>query len=456
VDQEKYEAAAPAMIEAAPLAQANHDDLVARLGRVFARREPQLQAGKYIRGLSSDLPRKNGWTLAEQAGDQSPDKTQRLLNHAVWDADEAMRIVGEFVVEHLGDTDAVAVLDETGQEKKGTHTAGVEPQYVGCAGQVANAVNIVYCTYAGAHGHAQAGARLYLPEEWASDPARRARAGVPAEVEFKTKPQLALDILTDLRTADVLPPWVAGDEVYGRDTRLRQACQDWAVGYVLGVPRSFGVQLTSGRTVRADRALKLAPAQAWNTASCGPGSKGDRTYAWAWIATASPRHHLLVRRNLNDPTDQAYFYCYLPEGRPATLSAIIRIAGRRWPVEEDFQQGKEHFGLDHSQVRLYTALTRHLALAMAALATHAVTAAARMRPASSTLPPPPASPDDRPPADPGLIPSVAEVKRLYNLHTRTLHSTAHHLRWNWWRRRHQARSRWYHQRTRLRREAQAA
>jgi hypothetical protein len=175
------------------------------------------------------------------------------------------------------------------------------------------------------------------------------------------------------------------------------ACRD---GYVLGVPCSFTIQLTSGRTVRADQALKLTPAQAWNTASAGPGSKGDRTYAWVWIATGSPRHHLLVRRNLNDPTDQAYFHCYLPEGRPATLSTIIRIAGRRWPVEEDFQQGKEHFGLDHSQVRLYTALTRHLALAMAALATHAVTAA-RMRPATSTLPPAPTSPDDRPPADPG-------------------------------------------------------
>jgi hypothetical protein len=134
--------------------------------------------------------------------------------------------------------------------------------------------------------------------------------------------------------------------------------------------------------VRADRALRLAPAEAWNTASCGPGSKGDRTYAWAWIATASPRHHLLVRRNRNDPTDKAYFWCYLPEGRPATLSTIIGIAGRRWPVEEDFQQGKEHFGLDHSQVRLYTALTRHLAMvqAMAALATHPVTAARCARP----------------------------------------------------------------------------
>jgi hypothetical protein len=225
---------------------------------------------------------------------------------------------------------------------------------------------------------------------------------------------------------------------------------------VLGVPCSFPIRLTSGRKVRADQALGFVPATAWNRASCGPGSKGDRTYDWAWIATASPRHHLLVRRNLTDPTEQAFFYCHLPEGRPATLGRMVAIAGRRWPVEEDFQFGKDQFGLDHSQVRLHTALTRHLTLAIASLAITAVTAA-QMRPATSTLPPAPTSPDDQPPADPGLIPlTVAEVKRLYNLLTRARHGLNHHLRWNWWRRRHQARARWHHQRTRLRRETQTA
>lgn len=133
---------------------------------------------------------------------------------------------------------------------------------------------------------------------------------------------------------------------------------------------------------------------------------------------------------------------------------MVKIAGRRWPVEEDFQFGKDHFGLDHSQVRLYTALIRHLTLAMAALATTAVTAA-QTRQTSSTLPPAPTSPDARPPEDPGLIPlTVAEVKRLYNLLTRTWHQASHHLRWAWWRRRHQARARWYHHRARLQRETQ--
>ncbi|MGQ0775425.1 MAG: IS701 family transposase [Pseudonocardiales bacterium] len=332
----------------------------------------------------------------------------------------------------------------------GAYTVGMT-RPVGCAGRVSNAVNIVYCTYASARGHAHVGARVYLPKDWAGDPGRRQRAGVGEDVVFKTKPQLAVDILTSLDTAGVLPPWATSDEVYGRDTKLRSFCEDRGVGYVPGVPRSFTVALNIRRRARADQALKLVQAKAWTQASCGAGSKGDRTYAWAWITTASPRHHLLVRRNLTDPTDQAYFYCYVPEDRTVTLGTLVRVAGMRWPVEEDFQVGKDQFGLDHSQVRLCTALTRHLVLAMAALAICAVTAAAT-RHTTSTLPPPPTSPDDEPPQDPGLIPlTVAEVKRL--LLTRTQHEPALHLHWAWWRRRHQARARWFHQRTRLRHQA---
>jgi len=174
------------------------------------------------------------------------------------------------------------------------------------------------------------------------------------------------------------------------------------------------------------------------------------------VATASPRHHLLVRRNLTDPTDQAYFYCFVPENRPATLATLVRVAGLRWPVEEDFQVGKDQFGLDHSQVRLYRALIRHLVLTMAALAICAITAAAQ-RDLSNTLAPDPTSPDDPPPEDPGLIPlTVAEVKRLLLLFTPTPATPRLHLHWAWWRRRPPARARWYHPRTRLRRDAPVA
>lgn len=447
------------MVAAGKLAGQCQDELLARVGAVFARREPRLQAAKYVRALTADLPRKNGWQIAEWVGDATPDKTQRLLDHAVWDEQAAMGVVAGFVAERLAVPDdalAVVVLDESGQEKKGSSTCGVKRQYVGCAGRVSNAINVVYATLATHRGHALVAARPYLPREWADDDQRRARAKVPDEVEFKTKPALAVDILTDLHAAGLLPPWATGDEVYGRDKTLREFCEQHETGYVFGVPCSFAVTLTSGRRVRADQALKLVPPKAWNLASCGAGSKGERTYWWAWIATASQRHQLLVRRNLTDPTDVAFFYSYIPTNRPAILSTLVAIAGRRWPVEEDFQVGKDQFGLDHSQVRLYTALLRHLALTMIALAACAV-AAAVLRVATNTLAPLPTHPDDHPPEDPGLIPlTVAEIKRLTNLVTRTGQRLAHHLQWSWWRRRHQARARWFHHRTRIRRSLQPA
>ena len=424
------------------------------LARCFARVEPRRQARKYVTGLISDVPRKNCWALAEQAGDATPDKMQRLLERAAWDASDAMREVRTFVMSGLGDlAGAVLVLDESGQEKAGEHTAGVKRQYLGCAGRVANGINVVFASYAAPAGHAIIAARLYVPGDWADDRERRAAAGIPKGLEFATKPQLATEIVTELLTEGRCPPWVTGDEVYGRDAKLRTFCEHQGTGYVLKIPCSFRVTLPAGQKVRADHAARLVPAAAWQTASAGHGSKGERDYAWAWLATASARRHLLIRRRLADPADLAYFYCHVPAGRACSFTTLIRIAGRRWPVEEDFALGKSWFGLADSQVRCHTAITRHLALAMAALAACAVTAAlARER--TSTLARPPTSPDDLPPADPGLIPlTAAEIKRVVNLITRARQTIRHYLHWSWWRRRHQARARWFHHRARLRRRA---
>jgi SRSO17 transposase len=422
------------------------------LARCFARVEPRRQARKYVTGLMGDLPGKNCWRLAEQAGDATPDKMQRLLERAAWDASQAMGEVRAFAVARLGDrAGAVLVLDESGQEKAGEHTAGVKRQYMGCAGRVANGINVVFASYAAPAGHAIIGARLYV-RDWAGDRQRRRAAGIPDDLEFATKPQLAAVIVKQLLAEGRCPPWVTGDEVYGRDARLRAFLEDQRTGYVLKIPCSFRVTLPTGQKIRADHATRLAPAKAWQTASAGHGSKGERDYNWAWLATASPRHHLLIRRNLRNLADLAYFLCHVPAGRACSLTTLIRTAGRRWPVEEDFRLGKSGFGLADSQVRCYTALTRHLALAMGALAVCAVTAALAS-PRTSTLARPPTSPDDPPPADTGLIPlTVAEIKRIFNLVTRTWQTTRHYLHWSWWRRRHQARARWFHQRARLRRQ----
>ncbi|WP_239514474.1 IS701 family transposase [Streptosporangium sp. 'caverna'] len=269
----------------------------------FRRWDLRATAKKYVLALMSDLPRKNCWTIAEHAGDATPGKMQHLLERAKWDTMAAMAAVRGFVCERLDDGDAVAILDESGQCKKGTATIGVKRQYVGCAGRVENAINVVYCSFATVAGHALVGARPYLPAEWARDAERRQAAGVPDELEFSTKPELGRQILADLHAEGRLPGWVTGDEVYGRDPRLRAWLEspEVSTAYVLGISTSTRIALTPGK-----------------------------------------------------------------------------------------------------------------------------------------------------PTDPGLIHlTVTEVKRLVNLATRAWHSLEHHLHWHTWRRRHQARARWFHQRTRL-------
>jgi SRSO17 transposase len=448
------EAAAASTVEEALLACGKLDELMAGLAGCFGRVEPRREARKYVTGLISDLPRKNCWALAEHAGDATPDKMQRLLERAAWDASTAMRAVREFAVAGLGERgSAVLVADESGQEKAGERTAGVQRQYLGCAGRVANGINVVYASYAAPAGHAVVSARLYVPAGWADDSARRRTAGIPDDLEFKTKPQLAGEMIKQLITEGLCPPWVTGDEVYGRDAKLRAAIEDHRTGYVFKIPCSFRVTLPTGQKIRADHAARLVPARAWQTASAGHGSKGERDYGWAWLATGSSHHHLLIRRSLTDPADLAYLYCHVPAARACSLTTLIRVAGRRWPVEEDFALGKSWFGLADSQVRCYTAITRHLTLAMAALAVCAVTAALA-RPRTSTLARLPTAVDDPPPQDPGLIPfTAAEIKRIFNLVTRTWQTIRHYLHWSWWRRRHQARARWFHHRARLRKRA---
>jgi SRSO17 transposase len=428
-----------------------------RLRPCFRRVKPHTQARKYMIGLMSDLPRKNGWTIAEHAGDATPDRTQRLLNHAAWNHDQAQGVVRGYVAEQLGDQPLrVAALDESGQQKQGESTAGTKRQYMGCAGRVANGVNTVYCSYATPGGHALVAARIYVPAEQLDDPDRRVALGVPDEIEFRTKPQLAQEIVADMIADATMPPWAAGDEVYGRSGPLRTFLADNEIGYVMRVGCAFGVDLPTGRRMRADAAVAThltgrRHEQRWQVCSV-TGSKGERMYAWAWVATASTRHFLLIRKHLQTG-ELAYHYCHVPAGRPVTLMILVRVACLRWPVEEGFEFGKDHFGLDHSQVRLYTALLRHIVLTLAAFAVCAVTAAqARTHTPAPRLP---TTPVQQPPDDPGLIAlTVAEIKRLFLLVTRRLQPENHHLHWIWWRRRHQARARWFHHRARLRRDQQ--
>jgi SRSO17 transposase len=456
----KPKAAAAARIGAA-LARRKRAELLEGLRPCFARTGPWLQAGKYAAAVMSQIPRRNGWTIAAHAGDRAPDRTQRLLSRAVWDTFAAMGVVRRFAVAGLDEAAAkagrrrlaVGAVDETGQVKAGALTAGVKRQYLGCVGKVANGINTVHLAYVreGA-GHALIGAREWIPAAHIGDPVTSAVMGLPDGLAFRTKGQLAIDILAEAFADDVRLDFVCGDEVYGSCTELRGYLEDRDQAYVLRVPSSFRLMLAGGITLTCKQAAaRLARSRGWEVRSAGTGSKGQRWYAWAWLGTASARHYLLIRRHL-ETGELAFHYCYLPEGQPASPSRPVRAAGLRWPAEEDFEFGKDCFGLDQSQVRLYDAIARHTVLVMAAAAICAVTAAL-LRRRTDTQAPAPVLPDQPPPAEFGMIPlTVPETGRL--LARPPPPGSAGH--WLDWRRRHQARSRWYHQRTRLARATEIA
>ncbi|MER7694524.1 IS701 family transposase [Streptomyces sp. NPDC097610] len=401
-----------------------------RIAGRFARVEPRRRIRHLMLGLLADLPRKNCWTIAEWAGEATPDAMQHVLSRAKWDADAVRDDLRTYVVEHLHDDQAVLVVDETGDVKKGIHTVGVQRQYTGTAGRIENSQVAGYLAYAGQHGHAALDRELYIPRSWTDQPDRCQAAGLDPDTAFATKPELAARMITRFLDSGHQAPWVAGDEVYGGN--LRAALEDRATGYVLAVARTHEVTTGAGK-FRADTLAKRLPKRAWQKLSAGAGAKGQRFYDWAHIdlpSSASGHRHLLLRRN-RTTGELAYYRCYSPE--PVPLTALVRVAGSRWRVEETFQSGKGLAGLDEHQIRRYTSWSRWVTLAMLAHAFLTVVRADehRIRP----------GPDD-------LIPLTCnEIQRLFiALVARPVHEAGHWLHWSNWRRRHQARSQASHYR----------
>ncbi|MFE0026773.1 IS701 family transposase [Amycolatopsis sp. NPDC059021] len=348
-----------------------------RIAGRFTRSEPRARARDYVSGLVAGLERKNGRTLAEQAGEVSPDGMQRLLRWADWDIDGVRDDVRDYVVEHLGEPGGVLIVDDTGFLKKGTMSAGVQRQYSGTAGRIENCQIGTFLAYASPRGHALIDRELYLPEPWIAERERCRRAGIPDEIEFETKPRQAMGMLARAFEAGVPFAWITADEAYGQVKYLRVWLEEHDAAYVLATKVNDTLITTEGTEQRADELIAALPAQAWRRLSVGAGAHGPREYDWARVPIrigwrAGRGHWLLARRSITDPTEIAYYVCYGP--RRSTLLDLAWIAGTRWRIEECFQQAKNEAGLDHYQVRSWRAWYAHITLAMLA---HAWLAASR-------------------------------------------------------------------------------
>jgi SRSO17 transposase len=333
------------------------------------------------------VERKNSWQLAEAVGDATPHGIQRLLGRARWDADAVRDELRDYVVEHLGEPDGVLIVDETGFLKKGTKSAGVARQYSGTAGRIENSQIGVFLAYRSRRGAAFLDRTLYLPKGWADDHSRRREAGIPDEIPFATKPEMARTMLRRALKAGVPARWVTADEVYGSDSKFRRLIEDSGLGYVVAVTSAQRLFL-GGYYGRADDFAAGLDEDAWKRLSCGAGSKGQRLYDWAFVGFPFQSDEewakgLLVRRSIADPTERAYYLCRCPRG--TTLEGLVGVAGCRWSIESAFEQAKQEVGLDDYEVRSWDGWHRHVTLSLLA---HAFLEALRV---SASAGPPPKS-----------------------------------------------------------------
>jgi SRSO17 transposase len=346
-------------------------DLSARIGTRFGRAEVRNRVGRYLRGLLASVERKNGWQMAEELGDPNAHGVQRLLAEADWDEEAVRDDLRTYVIEHLGEASGILAVDETGFVKKGKKSAGVARQYSGTAGRRENSQVGVFLLYASSKGAAFIDRALYLPEEWTVDRVRCREAGIPDEVEFATKGELAQQMLARAFAARVPADWVVGDTVYGYDD-LRLWLDEQQKNYVLAVPETHMIWV-QGRQQPVGLVAALLPEEAWVVLSAGEGSKGPRLYEWAWLqlpeeteAANGRARWVLMRRSLSDRSQRAYYRASGPA--QTTLPELVRVTGSRWQIEEGYEQTKGSVGLDQYEVRTWRAWYRYVTLALLAYA----------------------------------------------------------------------------------------
>jgi SRSO17 transposase len=347
------------------------EDVFARVAGRFGRVEPRKRAFAYVRGLLASLERRNGWTLAEHAGDGSPDGVQALLCSPCWDRDAVRDDLRDYVIDRIGSEDGVLIADETGFAKKGRSSAGVQRQYCGTLGRTDNCQIGVFLAYASATGRALIDRELYVPASWTADRDRCRKAQIPDGVGFATKPAQARAMLERAVEAGVPFAWFTADEAYGQNPGLRGWLEESDIAYVMATRCDDEVASGLHTTTRVDTLIAKVRPGAWQRRSCGDGAHGPRIYDWVSVPIRRPFAHgrrgwVLARRSVSDPTEIAYYVCFGARG--TRLRELVRVAGARWAVEESFQTAKNEVGLDQYQVRRYDAWYAHITLAMLAAA----------------------------------------------------------------------------------------
>lgn len=362
----------------------------------FGRDENHAHARTIVQGLLAGGDRRNVENMAEAIAGGVVRTLQKFIAQGVWQARDVLAELRRQVVEVLGDEDATLIVDESGFPKKGTKSVGVARQYAGILGRTDNCQVGVFLSYSSGKGHTLCDRRLFLPEAWTKDRPRCEAAGVPAGVIFRTKPELAAEMVEQAVRAGMPCRWVTGDALYGQSFTFVRTVRELGKWYVLDVPseahawtapppmRAVGPHSgVGGRAITKPKPLvkprpvgewvSELPAQAWKRISVAEGSQGPRLYEFAelvvWFSedglpTDAPER-LLFKRSLGQDAELKYQRSNAPQSVP--LKKLAEVGGGRWRVEQDFQCAKGECGLDEYETRGWTGWHHHTALSLLAL-----------------------------------------------------------------------------------------
>jgi SRSO17 transposase len=373
------------------------DHFLDRFAPLFGRGENQAHARRFVQGLLHGGERRNAENIAQAMSGGPVRSLQAFLTTGAWSDPEVLKAMRRSVLGALSDEDAVWNSDETGFPKKGSKSVGVKRQYSGTLGRTDNCQVAVFANYCSVKGHTFVDRRLFLPEEWAEDRDRRERAGVPPGVIFRTKPQLALEMVAAAAAEGVPFRWVGGDGVYGDSPTFVQGVRLLGKWYVLDSSADARVWTTEPRVIpaeerprpkrgrpctqplvvgepkRVDEVVAALPATAWRRLTVAEGSQGPRVYEYAevgaWFSEEGlpgPRERLLVRRSLGQEPELKYHRSNAPAG--VALLKLAQVRATRWTIEEDIKSGKGQCGLDEYETRGWSGWHHHTALSMLALA----------------------------------------------------------------------------------------
>jgi SRSO17 transposase len=357
----------------------------------FERRDQAAHGWVYVKGLLSDIPRKVTERIALRFG-VNVRSLQHFMGQSPWSCAELLTIHQGLVVETLGEADGVLLIDESGMVKQGENSVGVARQWCGSVGKVANAQVGVYLGYASAKGYSLLDARLFLPEQWfaVTHSELRQLCGVPETLSYQTKPQIGLEMLHKAFERGALPcQWVAADSLYGDSSAFRDGIAALDKWYFVEVscsthvwrerpevslppwkgrgrrPTRLRLRNPEQRSQRVDTLAQQLPAWAWAPAKIKEGSKGPLLCDFACLRVVEvrevlpgPASWLVLRRNLDDPTEIKYYL----SNAPATIDPLqlVRLSGMRWPVEMIFRTGKVEIGFDHYQLRSWLGWHHHM------------------------------------------------------------------------------------------------